>query len=48
MERLPPIDAERPEDFDAVEALIDAAFGPGRYAKSAERLREGNHQLAGV
>jgi predicted N-acetyltransferase YhbS len=48
MQGLPPIDAERPEDFDAVEALIDSAFGPGRYAKSAERLREGNQQLAGV
>ncbi|MEI7932686.1 MAG: N-acetyltransferase [Alphaproteobacteria bacterium] len=48
MSDLPPIDAETPADFDAVEALIDRAFGPGRYAKSAERLREGNHQLMGV
>ncbi|HEY5409651.1 MAG TPA: N-acetyltransferase [Caulobacteraceae bacterium] len=32
---------------DAAEALalVDRAFGPGRYAKSAERLREGNHHL---
>jgi predicted N-acetyltransferase YhbS len=35
------IRAERPEDSDAVEALVIAGFGPGRYAKSAYRLREG-------
>lgn len=33
---------ERPEDGPLVDDLIDRAFGPGRYAKSAERLREGN------
>ena len=32
---------ERPEDAPLVEALNAAAFGPGRYAKSAYRLREG-------
>jgi predicted N-acetyltransferase YhbS len=32
---------ERPADAAAVERLIGAAFGPGRYAKTAERLREG-------
>ena len=32
---------ERREDAGAVDALIDRAFGPGRYAKTAERLREG-------
>ena len=32
---------ERPEDKAIVEALIDCAFGPGRFAKTAERLREG-------
>ena len=32
---------ERREDAAAVEALIDRAFGPGRFAKAAERLREG-------
>lgn len=37
--------AERPADAAAVEALIDRAFGPGRYAKAAERLREGNRCL---
>ena len=38
---LPPIAAERPEDADLVEALVLRAFGPGRFAKAAERLREG-------
>lgn len=33
--------AERREDAVAVDALIDRAFGPGRFAKTAERLREG-------
>ena len=33
--------AEAPEDGPAVDALIERAFGPGRYAKAAERLREG-------
>ncbi len=33
---------EAPGDADAVMALVERAFGPGRYAKSAERLREGN------
>jgi predicted N-acetyltransferase YhbS len=31
---------ERPEDAAAVEALIDRAFGPGRFTKSSERVRE--------
>ena len=35
------IRAERPDDADAVEALVDLAFGPGRFAKTAYRLREG-------
>jgi predicted N-acetyltransferase YhbS len=33
---------ERPQDGARVQALIDRAFGPGRFAKAAERLREGN------
>jgi predicted N-acetyltransferase YhbS len=33
---------ERPEDAAAVDALIERAFGPGRYAKVSQRLREGN------
>jgi predicted N-acetyltransferase YhbS len=32
---------ERPQDADAVERLVLRAFGPGRFAKAAERLREG-------
>lgn len=31
---------ERPEDGPAVDALIERAFGPGRYAKASERVRE--------
>lgn len=45
---LPVLTAERPEDAAAVGALIDAAFGPGRFAKTAERLREGNHPLLDI
>ncbi len=29
----------------AVEALYDEVFGPGRFAKTAERLREGNSKI---
>ena len=32
---------ERPEDAQAIAALNQACFGPGRFAKSAYRLREG-------
>lgn len=39
---LPPLARERARDAGAVAALIERAFGPGRYAKTAERLREGN------
>jgi predicted N-acetyltransferase YhbS len=35
------IRAERPEDAPLVDALTAQSFGPGRYAKSAYRLREG-------
>ena len=34
------IEAETPADAEGVEALVMAAFGPGRFAKTAERLRE--------
>jgi predicted N-acetyltransferase YhbS len=43
---LPVLAPERPCDAAAVGALIEAAFGPGRYAKAAERLREHNQRLA--
>jgi len=33
---------EAPGDDAEVMALVERAFGPGRYAKAAERLREGN------
>jgi predicted N-acetyltransferase YhbS len=33
---------ERPEDQADIDALLDLSFGPGRYAKTAQRLREGN------
>ncbi len=32
---------ERPEDRAAVEALNDLVFGPGRFARTAYRVREG-------
>ena len=38
---IPVISPETPADAPIVEALIDRAFGPGRHAKAAERLREG-------
>jgi predicted N-acetyltransferase YhbS len=37
---------ERPEDAPLVDALNAESFGPGRYAKSAYRLREGVHAVA--
>jgi predicted N-acetyltransferase YhbS len=36
---------ERPADAPLVSALIARAFGPGRYAKTAERLREGRTHI---
>lgn len=38
---------ERREDRAAVDALVADAFGPGRFAKTAERLREGAVLAAG-
>lgn len=37
---------EREADTRAVDALINRAFGPGRYTKISERLREGNRMRA--
>jgi predicted N-acetyltransferase YhbS len=45
---LPPLALERPQDDAAVEGLVLAAFGPGRFAKAAERLREGRRPLLGL
>ena len=39
------ITPEAAADADQVRALVDRVFGPGRYARAAERLREGNHVL---
>jgi len=36
---------ERPDDASLIDALIHRAFGPGRHAKAADRLREGNRLI---
>lgn len=41
------IEAETAADAEAVDALVLAAFGPGRFAKTAERLRESARRVAG-
>jgi predicted N-acetyltransferase YhbS len=41
MTALPRFTFETPADAPLVDALIARAFGPGRFAKTAERLREG-------
>jgi predicted N-acetyltransferase YhbS len=39
--------AERPNDAEAIERLHERTFGPGRFARSAFRIREGKgHVLA--
>lgn len=38
---------ETPADAEAVGALVLDAFGPGRFAKTAERLRERARKVAG-
>jgi predicted N-acetyltransferase YhbS len=45
---LPPLVLEQAHDAVVVDALIDRAFGPGRYAKAAERLREHNRPLLDI
>ena len=44
-EPRPELRGERATDSAIVDALIDQAFGPGRFAKAAERLREGNRPV---
>ncbi|MDO8288674.1 MAG: N-acetyltransferase [Parvibaculum sp.] len=39
------IEHQRPEHAADIEALLDLCFGPGRYAKTAQRLREGNEAV---
>ena len=40
--------AEKPEHVASIEAVLDRAFGPGRFAKTSERVRErgARHELA--
>ncbi|BBU60863.1 GCN5 family N-acetyltransferase [Methylosinus sp. C49] len=42
------ISEEAPEDIAAREALLDAAFGPARFLKTCERLREGRMPARGL
>ncbi|HYE42017.1 MAG TPA: N-acetyltransferase [Caulobacteraceae bacterium] len=42
-----PIELEAPGDAFGVEAVVAAAFGPGRFAKTAERLREASRPITG-
>ena len=35
-------------DHDAIEHLLDLAFGSGRHSKTSYRLREGNAAIAGL
>jgi predicted N-acetyltransferase YhbS len=41
----PVLKVERPEDLPVVDVLVERAFGPGRFAKTAERLRERSEPL---
>lgn len=41
------VEPESSADAGAVDALVLAAFGPGRFAKTAERLREGGAPAQG-
>jgi predicted N-acetyltransferase YhbS len=42
------VELEQPADAVAIEALIARAFGPGRFAKTAERLREHSAPIEGL
>lgn len=37
--------AEKPEYAEGIEGVLDRAFGPGRYAKTSERVRERGARL---
>ena len=40
------IRSEQPSDSEAIERLHERAFGPGRFARTASRLREGAPHLS--
>jgi predicted N-acetyltransferase YhbS len=42
------VDREDAHDAGVVEALADRAFGPGRFAKTAERIREGSRPVSAL
>nr|WP_303657369.1 N-acetyltransferase [Asticcacaulis aquaticus] len=42
------ITVESASESEAAEALVNRVFGPGRYVKTAERLREGNAPIDGL
>jgi predicted N-acetyltransferase YhbS len=42
------IRTEMPFDIDARENLLDRVWGPSRFQKTAERLREGREPSAGL
>src|SRR5580693_6023896 len=44
----PVLRPEQAADARLVDGLIERAFGPGRYAKAAERLRETNAPLLDI
>lgn len=44
---IPMLSTEAAFDAEAVARVVEAAFGPGRYAKTAERLREGSEPQVG-
>lgn len=44
----PVVAEETPFDAAAIDRVVDRAFGPGRYAKTAERLREGSEPIGGL
>lgn len=44
----PRLSVERPEDAAQADVLVARAFGPGRFVKAAERLREHNTPVDGL
>ncbi len=42
------IDREKPDDAAQREALLERAFGPGRFAKTCQRLRDGRLPAEGL